>query len=217
MAAVVIPLSRFAPKIAGRVGVRVTGPIGLGLMATGLVILSTLDGGSSYWHFLVGIIPFGAGAALAGAPATTAIVASLPREKQGVASAINDVSRELGGAMGIAILGSILNSAYRSGVAEQTSALPPGLADQARGSLAAAQAIGNRLGAENLVTKANEAFVHGFSVALLSGAALLIAGGVFVAIRAPGRVESEENAGRDTVPSLSPHPTRDAGMPASPP
>ena len=121
MAAVVIPLSRIAPKIAGRVGVRVTGPIGLGLMATGLVILSSLDGGSSYWHFLVGVIPFGAGMALAGAPATTAIVASLPREKQGVASAINDVSRELGGALGIAILGSVLNSAYRSSVADQTS------------------------------------------------------------------------------------------------
>jgi hypothetical protein len=206
MAAVVIPLSRFAPKIAGRVGVRVTGPIGLGLMAMGLVILSTLDGGSSYWHFLVGVIPFGAGMALAGAPATTAIVASLPREKQGVASAINDVSRELGGALGIAILGSVLNSAYRSSVADQTSVLPPELADKARGSLAAAQAIGNRLGAENLVTTANEAFVHGFSLALLSGAALLVAGGVFVAIRAPGRVESEENAGRDTVPSLSPAP-----------
>jgi len=204
MAAVVIPLSRFAPKIAGRVGVRVTGPIGLGLMATGLLILSSLDGGSTYWHFLLGVVPFGAGAALAGAPATTAIVASLPREKQGVASAINDVSRELGGALGIAILGSVLNSAYRSSVSDQTSALPPALADNARGSLAAAQAIGNRLGSDDLVAKANDAFVHGFSLALLAGAAVLIAGAVFVAIRAPGRVESEENAGQQAVPSLSP-------------
>jgi Na+/melibiose symporter-like transporter len=206
MAAVVIPLSRFAPRIAGRVGVRVTGPIGLGLMAIGLVILSTLDGGSSYWHFLVGVIPFGAGIALAGAPATTAIVASLPREKQAVASAINEVSRELGGALGIAILGSVLNSAYRSSVADQTSAPPSPLADQARGSLAAAQAIGNRLGAESLVANANDAFVHGFSLAPLAGAAVLIAGAIFVAIRAPGRIESEENAGVQTVPSLSPAP-----------
>jgi EmrB/QacA subfamily drug resistance transporter len=206
MAAVVIPLSRFAPKIAGRVGVRITGPIGLGLMATGLVILSTLDGDSSYWHFLVGVIPFGAGAALAGAPATTAIVASLPREKQGIASAINDVSRELGGALGIAILGSVLNSAYRSSVADQTSALPPALAEKAHGSLAAAQAIGNRLGSESLVRQANDAFVHGFSLALLAGAAVLVVGAVFVAIRAPGRIESEENASQQAVPSLSPTP-----------
>src|SRR5215467_14628663 len=113
MAAVVIPLSRFAPKIAGRVGLRVAGPIGLGLMATGFAVLSTLGTAASYWHFLAGLLPFGAGMALAGAPATTAIVASLPREKQGIASAVNDVSRELGGALGIAVLGSILNTAYR--------------------------------------------------------------------------------------------------------
>jgi predicted MFS family arabinose efflux permease len=206
MAAVVIPLSRLAPRIAGHVGVRVTGPIGLGLMASGLIVLSSLDSGSAYWHFLAGLLPFGAGMALAGSPATTAIVASLPREKQGVASAINDVSRELGGALGIAILGSILNSAYRSRVDEQTSALPPPLADAARGSLAAAQAIGSRLGTEKLVTTADEAFVHGFSLALLAGAAVLLAGAVFVAIRAPGRVESEANAGRDAVPSLTPAP-----------
>lgn len=119
---------------------------------------------------------------------------------------INDVSRELGGALGIAILGSVLNSAYRFSVADQTSTLPPALADKARGSLAAAQAIGNRLGSESLVAKANDAFVHGFSVALLAGAAVLIAGAIFVAIRAPGRIESEENAGVQTVPSLSPAP-----------
>src|SRR5262249_49357779 len=76
MALVVIPLSRFAPRIAARVGIRVTGPVGLGLMATGFVVLSGLGTDSSYWHFLGGLLPFGAGMALAGAPATTAIVAS---------------------------------------------------------------------------------------------------------------------------------------------
>jgi EmrB/QacA subfamily drug resistance transporter len=206
MALIVIPLSRFAPKIAGRVGVRVTGPIGLGLMATGFVILSSLDGSSSYWHFLLGLIPFGAGMALAGSPATTAIVASLPREKQGVASAINDVSRELGGALGIAILGSVLNTAYRSGIDTGASGLSPAIVDKARASLGAARGIGDRLGAEGLVTQANDAFVHGFSLALLAGAVVLIVGAVVVAIRAPGRIESEENASQQGVPSLSPAP-----------
>src|SRR6266536_3308651 len=161
MAAVVIPLSRFAPRIAGRVGVRVTGPMGLGLMATGFVVLSTLGTGASYWHLLAGLLPLGAGMALSGSPATTAIVASLPREKQGVASAINDVSRELGGALGIAVLGSILNTAYRSGVDQHTATLPAALADKARGSLGAAQAIGHRLGSgDQLAAHANSAFVH---------------------------------------------------------
>src|SRR4029077_3797537 len=124
MALVVIPLSRVAPAIAGRLGVRVTGATGLSLMATGFAVMSTLEVGSSYWRFLAGLIPFGAGMALAGAPATTAIVASLPREKQGVASAVNDVSRELGGALGISGLGSLFNGAYRAAVAPWTSGLP---------------------------------------------------------------------------------------------
>src|SRR5207247_8410631 len=114
------------------------------------VLLATLGTRASDWHCLAGLLPLGAGMVLAGAPATTAIVASLPREKQGVASAINDVSRELGGALGIAVLGSILNTAYRSGVDEHTAALPTALADKARGSLGAAQAIGHRLGSGDL-------------------------------------------------------------------
>ncbi len=125
MALVVIPLSRVSPLLAARLGVRTVGAAGLGLMATGFTILSTLGVGSSYWHFLAGLIPFGAGMALAGAPATTAIVAALPRSKQGVASAVNDVSRELGGALGIAILGSVFNSGYRSEIGAHTAGLPP--------------------------------------------------------------------------------------------
>jgi EmrB/QacA subfamily drug resistance transporter len=195
LAAVVIPLSRVAPRIAANLGVRVTGSIGLGLMAAGFLILSTLQTTSSYWHFLAGLVPLGTGMALGGSPATTAIVASLPAEKKGVASAMNDVSRELGGALGIAVLGSVLNTVYRSGVQPHTSALPPALADKARGSLGAAEAIGHRVGASDLITHANGAFVHGLSVSLVTGAAILISGAVFVALRAPGRSESEANAG----------------------
>ena len=138
MALVVIPLSRKAPAIAARVGVRVAGATGLSLMALGFIVLSTLEVGSSYAHFLAGLLPFGAGMALAGAPATTAIVASLPRSKQGVASAVNDVSRELGGALGIAVLGSLMNGVYRAEMADSTASLPAGAGEKARGSLAAA-------------------------------------------------------------------------------
>jgi EmrB/QacA subfamily drug resistance transporter len=196
MAAVVMPLSRVAPAIAARVGVRVAGATGLGLMATGFAILSTLDAGSAYWHFLAGLLPFGAGMALAGAPATTAIVASLPREKQGVASAVNDVSRELGGALGIAVLGSFFNGGYRTGVAEVTAGLPAGVADRAESSLAAAQQIGARLGARGdaLVSHAEAAFMTGLGRGLIAGAIALALGAVFVAVRAPGRAESRANA-----------------------
>jgi EmrB/QacA subfamily drug resistance transporter len=201
MALVVIPLSRVAPALAGRFGVRVIGATGLSLMATGFLVLSQLEVGSSYWLFLTGLLPFGAGMALSGAPATTAIVTSLPREKQGIASAVNDVSRELGGALGIAVLGSVMNIAYRAGVEDSTAGLPPDVAEHATSSLAAAQQIGQQLGAEGqqLVVHAQSAFVDGFSHSLLVGAGALIVGAAFVALRAPGRAESEQNAGAGHV------------------
>jgi hypothetical protein len=188
--------------------VRVAGPIGLGLMATGFLVLATLDVGSSYWHFLLGLLPFGAGMALAGAPATTAIVASLPRGKQGVASAVNDVSRELGGALGIAVLGSVFNAVYRDTVAEQTTALTPTVAHHAASSLAGAQQIGHRLGApgQHLIATAELAFMHGLTRALVAGAAALLLGAAFVALTAPGRAESKANATQRT-PELTTAPT----------
>jgi EmrB/QacA subfamily drug resistance transporter len=197
MALVVMPLSRVAPALAARVGIRVTGAVGLSLMASGFLVMSTLDAESTYPHFLAGLLVFAAGMALSGAPATTAIVASLPSEKQGVASAVNDVSRELGGALGIAVLGSVLNDGYRSGLSEQVAALPPGVGEQATASLAAAQQIGTSLGAQGqqLLVQAQSAFMDGLSLSLVVGAAALLVGAAFVALRAPGRAESRANAG----------------------
>ena len=208
MALVVIPLSRKAPELAGKVGVRVAGAAGLSLMATGFLIFSTIDSGSTYWHFLAGLLPFGAGMALAGAPATTAIVASLPREKQGVASAVNDVSRELGGALGIAVLGSLFNTAYRSSLSGHTGHLPAAVAGKATSSLAAAQQLGHHLGAPGqlLIAHAEGAFLSGLSHALLGGAVTLLIGAAFVALRAPGRAESQVNAGQ-ARPTLTPAET----------
>jgi hypothetical protein len=201
MALVVIPLSRKAPAIAARLGVRVAGAAGLSLMALGFLVLSLLEVGSSYAHFLAGLLPFGAGMALAGAPATTAIVASLPRSKQGVASAVNDVSRELGGALGIAVLGSLMNGVYRSEMADSSSGLAADAGERAQGSLAAAQQIGEHLGPRgtDFVAQADAAFVHGLTNGLVCGAALLLLGALFVALRAPGRVESRSDAGGRAV------------------
>src|SRR5256885_15101643 len=108
-------------------------------MATGFLVMSRLGVDSSVWAFWAGLLPFGAGMALAGAPATTAIVASLPREKQGVASAVNDVSRELGGALGIPGLRSLLDGAHRSAGPSPPASLPAPPRHKATSSLAAAQ------------------------------------------------------------------------------
>jgi EmrB/QacA subfamily drug resistance transporter len=108
MAVMMITVAPRVPRLVERFGVRPIGPTGLALMAAGLVIISTMGVGSSYWHLLAGGLVLGLGMALAAPPATTAIVDSLPEAKQGVASAVNDAAREVGGALGIAVLGSVL-------------------------------------------------------------------------------------------------------------
>ena len=121
---------------------------------------------------------------------------SLPRSKQGVASAVNDVSRELGGALGIAVLGSVMNGIYRAELAGSTGGLPPAAGEEARGSLAAAQQIGEQLGpqGDQLVAHAQAAFLHGVTQGLVVGSVVLLLGALFVAVRAPGRAESRSNA-----------------------
>jgi len=169
-------LSRQAPRLNARLSRRALSVTGLLLLAAGVLILAGLGRGSSYWLLLSGIVPLGAGMALATAPATTAIVAALPAAKQGVASAVNDAAREIGGTMGIAVLGSVLNAAYRGRVA---GALPPGLptpAGQAQDSLPAALAIAHRLGdpGRALARTAQTAFTSGMTLALLACAGLLL-------------------------------------------
>ena len=132
---VLIPLARVAPRIADRVGINRTGGTGLALMAVGLRILSTVGISLDYPRFLAGLVLFAAGMGLSGTPATTAIISSLPASKQGAASAMNDVSREFGSALGIAILGSILNSSYRHSITAVTVGLPEQLRSHAARSV----------------------------------------------------------------------------------
>jgi predicted MFS family arabinose efflux permease len=98
---------------------------GLIVAAGGLYLLATLHVTSNYWHVLAGLLVLGAGMGLATTPVTTEIVAALPASKQGVASAVNDAAREVGGAVGIALLGSLLTSGYQAGIDSHLTALPP--------------------------------------------------------------------------------------------
>jgi hypothetical protein len=130
-------------------------------------VLSTRDLTRPFRPLLGGLIVLGAGMGLAMTPATAAVTDALPRAKQGVGSAVNDLARELGGALGIAVLGSVLASTYQAQL--HPAGLPEPLAEQARSSLAVAAHLGPDVAAE-----ARLAFVDGMQAALLGGVAALL-------------------------------------------
>lgn len=174
MAAAMMPAARLiAPRLAARAGTGRTSAAGLLLAAVALGWLSTLDAGSSYWPLLAGLVPLGAGMGLAMTPATSAVTDALPRDKQGVGSAINDLARELGGALGIAVLGSILQSTYRTRL--NVHGLPAPAAAHARASLALAAHLGG-----DVARSAQAAFVDGMQYALIGGAGALLAAALAV-------------------------------------
>ena len=190
LAVAMMSLSPRVPKLLERFGPGRVAPIGLLLMAGGFAVFSTADRDSGYWLLLAGLVPLGVGMALATTPATTAIVSSLPQAKQGVASAVNDLAREVGGALGIAVLGSALTGRYQSGVADATAHLPAQLAGHAQDALPAALAIADRLGPRGteLASAAQAAFVDGLGLAMLIAAASVAVAAVFVLWRAPREI-----------------------------
>ncbi|MFC8967830.1 MFS transporter [Streptomyces sp. NPDC057094] len=175
MALTMVPVSRATPRLVARFGFRRPWVAGLVGVAGGMGVLSLLDASSPYWLIATGLVPLGAGMGLAMTPATTSITDALPRSLQNVGSAMNDLARELGGALGIAVLGSLLSAAYRDHLS--LPGLPDHVADAARSSLAAAHAIGGPVS-----DHATTAFVDGMHVALLGAAAAAVLAAVTVAL-----------------------------------
>jgi hypothetical protein len=107
---------------------------------------------------------------------------------------VNDAAREVGGTLGIAVLGSLLNQQYRSGVTDAAPAdAPPGLVDAARESLAAALGIASHLGSagDALASGARLAFVDGMGLAFVTAAGLLLATAAVLLVAIPGRKPSQ--------------------------
>lgn len=177
MAIVVMPLSTIAPTIAHRVGYRRTLVTGMLLLAAGLALLAAMaDPDRGYVSVLPALLVLGAGVGLAMSPSTTAITASLPEEKQGVASALNDTVREVGAATGIALIGSVLNAGYRANIADVAERLPRGLAEPVKEGIGGTLAVAPRLGPQgaHLVDAARAAFTEGMRPAMLLAAGVAL-------------------------------------------
>ncbi len=140
MAATMMPTSRLAPKLAGRFGSRRVCVAGLTLIAVAFAVIAQVGRDTDYWVLAVGLLVLGVGMGAAMTPATSAITAALPKAQQGVASAMNDLAREVGGALGIAVLGSVMAAVYRAHLV--VTDLPAQVASKARDSFAVATHLG---------------------------------------------------------------------------
>ena len=159
---------------------------GFASMATGFALLAFIEPDTPYLAIVVAFVLLAGGMAVTIAPATGAIMAAVPLGKAGVGSAVNDTTREFGGALGIAVLGSIVASRYRSGF--DTTGLPPELADVAGDSIGGAVGVGEQIGSEAgaaLIESAGSAFTDAVNTAFFSAAliAVLTAIGVLLATR----------------------------------
>ena len=207
MSIVILPISAVAGTLSEKYGHRLIGGIGLAVSAIGFALFATLGTGSGFLAFMFVTIVIGVGAALAMTPATNAIVASLPRAKQGVASAVNDTSRELGAAFGVAVLGSAFNTGYRNSIDGHLAGLPGDVARQAREAPAVAMQLAGRVpGGGALAEAARAAFTTGMRYAVLVGMGLLVIGALFVWFRGASRAEEavEDELDVDMPVSLAP-------------
>lgn len=194
MAVLMMGASGLAPRVAARIGARLTMASGIFLGGVGLAFMAarvSVDGG--YRAVLPGMLAMGLGMGLAMTPSTEAITVALPRERQGVASALNDVTRELGTALGVALLGAVFTAGYRGAIDARVRGVPTAVAETARKGIANALAAadGASPDAPALIRAAREAFVDGWRQAIWSGVVVMAALFLYVLARGPQRTTSD--------------------------
>ncbi len=178
--------SVLSPKLAERFGTTRVVALGLVMMAIGFFWVSTASAVTSYSEIIGQMFFLGAGLGLTTAPATESIMGSLPADKEGIGSAVNDTTRELGGTLGVAIIGSVFSSIYINALGdnEVVAALPEDVRHATEESVAAAQFVAPSLGdaAPAYLDAVSDAFLLGLSVACIVAACVSLAGSA-VALR----------------------------------
>ena len=190
-------------RLAGRFGPKLTVAAGLGLVTAGLLLLVGTRVDTPYAYIGASMVVLASGMGVAMAPLTASIMGSIPLGKAGVGSAVNDTTRELGGALGVAVLGSLLQSVYRDKVASLTF-VPEAAREMGQSSLGAALDAAGDLAAQNpaaaqaLADGARQGYVSGMHLALLvaAGVALVAAGLVLRFLPGKGEVGAAVMAGR---------------------
>ncbi|MFZ1175738.1 MAG: MFS transporter [Mycobacterium sp.] len=172
-----------------KMGLRLVIFLGTLLMAVGFGCMHVLDLHSAYPELAWPTLILSTGIGFCTAPTTSAIMGAVPDEKQGVASAVNDTSREMGGALGIAVAGSILAGRYSHELAPRLAGFPAPVRGPATDSLAKAVEVAGRLGprGEQLAEVSKAAFLTALHASTTVMAVIVAVAAVLIGLWAPGR------------------------------
>jgi EmrB/QacA subfamily drug resistance transporter len=190
--AVAAPLSA---RLAERFGSKLVVACGLLVVALGVGTFSLATTDSTYGLVLIAMLIGGLGMGLSITPATDSVMGAVPKENAGVGSAMNDTTRQVGGALGVAVLGSLLSTSFSSHIADFATGLPDAQAALVRNSVGYAAQVAAQLGGaqgQSLLSSANAAFVHAMNTTALAGAAVALLGALIALAFLPARSETIE-------------------------
>lgn len=191
--------SILGPRLVERIGTTAVVAGGLAVFAAGLAWASTADAATPYEQIATQMLLLGGGLGLTFSPATEAIMGSLPADKAGIGSAVNDTTRELGGTLGVAIVGSVFASVYSAQLASapELAALPAGVSSAMHSSMAVAHKVIEQLPAEHagkVRDAVNHAFLDGLQVGSLVCAGIALGAAIVVAALLPARELERQSA-----------------------
>jgi EmrB/QacA subfamily drug resistance transporter len=199
VAAGMVVASRLSVLLVARFGTKVAVAGGLGVVAFALGGFTAISADTEYWWRVgssLALMGFGMGLAMA--PATEAVMGSLPKAKAGIGSAMNDVVRELGATLGVAVLGSVLSTSYASSMEDGTAALPSEAAaaatDGVGGAHEVAAQIGGGAGAK-LAALADQSFIDAMTTASTVAAGAAVLGALLAMAFLPAYARTEPEPG----------------------
>ncbi len=199
VAAALMVAAPLSAKLVSWAGTKRVVTLGLTLVAVALLIFSRSTATSGYPLVALSLVVIGIGMGLAMAPATDSIMGSLPPEKAGVGSAMNDTTREIGGALGVAIMGSIAAASYTASIVGNAQfatlqKLSPQAADAVKDSVGSAAIVATKLPAAvgtAVTAAANNAFVSAMDHALIIAAVVALAGAAVAFFFLPARAAGD--------------------------
>jgi len=188
-------ISPLIPNLVKKIGARFTIAGGMLITSIAFVIMSTWTADMTYLNLFIGMFILMMGIVAAMTPGTNILMAAVPRNRSGMGSAMNDTTRELGGALGVAVLGAVLSSAYDKNIAETASKFTGGIKDALEGSLASALNAAQHLGpaADTVARAAKEAWMGGLSTASITAAIIIFISALIAFFALPKHSEKQSD------------------------